>query len=109
MTDNSTIQQARNVLKKWRDKNDASPWYFDGHETVWGGDDFSVATMTSFDSDAHLIVGTAGNPDILDAIDAMLAEAAADIDQYGSKPDGLWNGHKRIAAAIVAADERMTS
>jgi hypothetical protein len=86
----SDIQQARDVLAKWRD---AEP--------------LDIAMFGPLDE--PLIVGTAGNPDLLDAIDAMLREASADIAQYGNQPDGLWSGHKRIAAAIIAADERMTS
>lgn len=99
------IQRARDVLAKWREKNDAEPWYFDGGETIWGGDDFSVATMTSFDSDARLIVGTAGNPDLLDAIDAMFATylAAHSIGPTYRRDT------ERIAAAIIAADERMSA
>ncbi|KTR02102.1 hypothetical protein NS184_16810 [Curtobacterium luteum] len=58
--------------------------------------------MTSFDSDAHLIVGTAGNPDLLDAIDAFLERVTVNLRENWAEMYA-----RRIAAAIIAADERM--
>lgn len=77
------IEEARAVLKKWRD---AAPWL--GGPVVNGG--------------TPLIDGTAGNPDLLDAIDLGLAfyESEADITQV---PEVT----ALIATAILRADKEM--
>ncbi|PYY59983.1 hypothetical protein DEJ17_06335 [Curtobacterium sp. MCSS17_011] len=54
-------------------------------------------------SEDRLIVGTAGNPELLDAIDGLL-EAA---ERY--TPGTFRVRAERIAAAIIAADERMSA
>ncbi|MDT0211226.1 hypothetical protein [Curtobacterium sp. BRD11] len=127
MSDSSIIQQARDVLAKWRERATEGPWtvvdgeYSDDAGTYDGSQIEAEHEMVAMDhqdldcgpvaplghADARLIVGTAGNPDLLDAIDGMLAIAAADIAEYGVKPPGLWNDVARVAAAIVAADGRM--
>lgn len=117
----SDIQKARDVLAGWRNQALPGPWSKEP-DTDWegvaqaaittgngaltwddhGGDVFSPGT-------ARLIVGTAGNPESLDADDALLALAL----EYGDLPSG--NGSrfialaKRKAAAIIAADERMSA
>jgi hypothetical protein len=94
MTDISIIQRARDALAKWRsDEEDPMPYWTEDQHFGFG------------DSSARLIVGTAGNPDLLDAIDAMLATylAAHSIGPTYRRDS------ERIAAAIIAADERMTS
>jgi hypothetical protein len=73
------IQQARDVLAKWRD---AEP--------------LDIAMFGPLDE--PLIVGTAGNPDLLDAIDGVL-EAYI----------GRGCTYHPLAAAIIAADKRVTS
>jgi hypothetical protein len=64
--------------------------------------DLDIASIKESDGDARLIVGTAGNPDLLDAInDALDMADALDGTAYGVA--------ERLADAIIAADERMTS
>ncbi|MDY1005712.1 hypothetical protein [Curtobacterium sp. CFBP9011] len=114
------IQQARDVLKKWREGAVAGPWFadrehpeFDGatiandaflnptneneHEPVLDVSGISIG-------DARLIVGTAGNPDLLDVLDGMLTTAS-----LAKTPDQVSSWFPRLAAAIIAADDRMTS
>lgn len=88
MTD---IQKARDVLAKWREAANQ------GDPDAWVADT----------NDAHLIVGTAGNPELLDAIDYLLE--AATIHESRSNWSGAIPHAERIAAAILAADERMNS
>lgn len=104
MTD---IQKARDVLKEWRHGATEDRWVprltpsvidrLDEGERV-------VAFGGYSDADAELIVGTAGNPALLDAIDGLLEEA----QRSGL---GGWLGHFAVyfAAAIIAADERMSA
>jgi hypothetical protein len=117
MTD---IQQARDVLAKWRSEADSPlPWAIenDGQDNIAvdaGRDDLvrlssrEVASWAGLaDGDARLIVGTAGNSELLDAIDALLGDAARYHEHDSAH---LFAMHGRlIAAAIVAVDERMTS
>ncbi len=124
MTDSSIIQDARDVLAKWREQSMADapqPWNIitddrwrvdvldserrplrsDGAYAEDGGD--------MHPSVACLIVGTAGNPESLEADDALLALAI----KYGDLPSGSGSRFielaKRKAAAIIAADERMSA
>lgn len=85
MTD---IQQARDALAEWR----SGPMY----EAILSG-----RTLVP------IIDGTAGNPELLDAIDGLLELAAewAKADGIESVPRWMY----RIAAAIIAADERMSA
>lgn len=115
MTD---IQRAPDVLAKWRKNDFNTQWEVDTN-TPFSADliglfaDERKAYAVKFDDDeqpdgavARLIVGTAGNPDLLDAIDAMLA-MWADWSRFGYVyvPDYV----ERVAAAIVAADEQMNA
>lgn len=115
MTD---IQQARDILAKWR-KNAASPlpWAIesDGRDSITVDANhvdivqFSSREVASWacldDDDARLIVGIAGNPDLLDAMSQMLESAG----YWGDAQPMLSNYANRIAAAIIAADERMSA
>ena len=116
MTD---IQRARDVLAKWRvNAPSPLPWAIenDGQDNITvdaNRNDLVILSSREVaswagldDDDARLIVGTAGNPDLLDAIDAMLKNAQWHIDTYGSV-EHPWATY--IAAAIIAADERMSA
>lgn len=104
----SEIQDARDVLAKWRkDPSSASAWEaFDspGFEKHIAAGDRGYLGSIDDETDAELIVGTAGNPDLLDAIDNVL--------QVADRPGGsgaLRHHGAYLAAAIIAADERMRS
>ena len=87
----SDIQKARDVLAKWREKASVGSWSVD-----------HVAELRA-QRDGRLIVGTAGNPELWEALDEGLR-------QYGKMPDrSIPTFINRIAAAIVAADERMSA
>jgi len=105
MTDSSTIQQARDVLARWKADASDLPWSLhtsNGSNRVNESNGNEVAADL-YSWDAVLIVGTAGNPDLLDAIDEGLR-------QYGTMPErSVPTFIKRIAAAVIIADERMTS
>lgn len=112
MTD---IQKARDVLAKWRKQAPVGPWrvteqgFADqrGHEHIQAPYyDLKIDPMV-----AALIVGTAGNPDLLDAIDALLAEAltVAMVEPVTVATLVVQNIAATIAAAIIAADERMSA
>ncbi|PZE66921.1 hypothetical protein [Curtobacterium sp. MCBD17_021] len=117
MTDSSIIQQARDVLGKWRKEAREGRWHFaymvpsSKNLGTIDGDmeraEFYVASDVTSE-DARLVVGTAGNPDLLDAIDGLLAATAGGLAQ-GFKSYPGFTYAERIAAAIIAADERMTS
>jgi hypothetical protein len=119
----SDIQQARDVLAKWRDGATPGPWKrslsgIDGEnygEVVFPGDVSCMAYCyggsstidgDNLDSDFRLIVGTAGNPELLDAVDKLLA--AADVPAVPMTIPVILLA-KPIAAAIIAAEERMRS
>jgi len=112
MTD---IQRARDVLAKWREEANAkSAWVFEkGHSGgmygAWvyaneSGSD-TIADDIWPDGNARLIVGLAGNPDLLDAIDELLAMYVSRTAGDPLAPASV----RRIAAAILSADERMSA
>lgn len=87
----SIIQQARDILKRWRD----SPM---------------AESLTKGRTLVPLVDGTAGNPDLLDAIDGLLSFAqAAVVGPNGGHFGSMVGQAHIIAAAIVAADERMNA
>jgi hypothetical protein len=98
------IQRARDVLAKWRD-GDLDPWHIDESGYIDDIDNHPV-TGGATEGDARLIVGTAGNPDLWDAWDGMLAQ----VDLIRETcPAVLIAFANRIATAIIAADERMSA
>jgi hypothetical protein len=107
----TSIQQARDVLQRWRDDSQAgSPgtWSVDSSASIFPTVRDEVRGEVAhrlLSEDARLVVGTAGNPDLLDAIDGLL-ELATD---GGPAPATTRAYAGFIAAAIIAADERMTS
>ena len=126
MTDSSIIQQARDTLAKWRKEATAAPWRVDvfGHGGAFvqivqpaefqpGYDpnrfdnmDLDIANIEQTAGDARLIVGTAGNPDLLDAIDGLFEHCI----RFPAWAGGHMRTYtERIATAIVAADERMSA
>lgn len=84
----SDIQKARDVLAKWR------------ANAMVGG---VVRT------DLRLIVGTASKPDLLDAIDDCLYLAEQAIKRSVGNRSAVVTVAERVAAAIIAADERMSA
>lgn len=127
------IQQARDVLEKWRERATEAPWrvidgvYSQEGMTYDGSQIEAEHEMVAMDhqdldcgpvaplgyADARLIVGTAGNPELLDAIDWLLAATVASYEAWGNRVGQYTvdkDGHAaRIAAAIVAADEQMSA
>lgn len=87
----SDIQKARDVLAKWREKSTPGQWQVN---LIW--------SLGMVWDDAMLTVGTAGNPDLLDAIDRVLRLAYV---EGGAFHDSA----APIAAAIVAANGRMSA
>lgn len=117
MTESSIIQDARDVLANWREETTAGPWSREempetGENRVirefefFGAQIEEVAPGGVHREDARLIVGTAGNPELLDAWDGMLAQVELIREVC---PAVLVAYAERIAAAIVAADERMSA
>jgi len=113
------IQQARDVLAKWAEGTTPRPWAVEEMpETgecrlVMADEDFDAPTIITVASggmtraDAALIVGTAGNPALWDALDGAFAKALTVIELF---PGGaVAAAFVPIAEAIIAADERMTS
>ena len=101
------IEEARAVLKRWREDATAGNWVagkWPFPDLIWNpkhpGD--HPALVAAERGDIALIVGTAGNPDLLDAIDLGLAfyESEADITQV---PEVT----ALIATAILRADKEM--
>ena len=92
MTNSSVIQDARDVLAKWRKAARDGEWTIesDTAESSWLGR------------------GTAGNPELLDAIDGMLAHGQSAVTNPMNE-FGVRDWAERIAAAIIAADERMSA
>jgi hypothetical protein len=118
------IQQARDVLAKWREHATPGPWSREEmpetgenrvvREFEFFGSQIEPVAPGGMDSeDARLIVGTAGNPDLLDALDNFLWKAYRDFAYTGKLTEcdepGAVQDAERIAAAIIAADERRTS
>lgn len=114
----TNIQHARDVLAKWRERAIQGTWDARQDTPSMSGSNWTLrvhgtpgirASVNEYqhgDGLARLIVGTAGNPDLLDAIDAMLKNAQWHIDSYGSV-EHPWAS--LIAAAIIAADTRMNA
>lgn len=100
------IHRARDVLAKWRVLYTNPAWQVleraDGLIAVADSEQVTVADAVA-PEDAALIVGTAGNPDLLDAIDAVLNAALV-----FNRDDGLRIHGRHLAAAIIAADDRMS-
>ncbi|UWD83641.1 hypothetical protein NY057_05190 [Curtobacterium flaccumfaciens] len=120
------IQRARDVLAKWRTSQSwfPGPWgvrneqpgranwsdvvfdqqgdsLFTYDEEV--GDEFSPTHDAGTDPTvARLIVGTAGDPDLLDAIDRVLRLAS-------NEGGAFHEAAAPFASAILAADERMSA
>jgi hypothetical protein len=91
----SEIQDARDVLAKWRQGIGDKAWVR------------SEAQKALIDSvSLTLIVGTAGNPDLLDELDLVLS---AGIKAQSEPNELVLLIAKRIAAAIIVADNRMRS
>ncbi|WP_065962413.1 hypothetical protein [Curtobacterium sp. UCD-KPL2560] len=123
------IQAARDVLTKWRERATEGPWnvidgvYSQEGMTYDGSQIEAEHEMVAMDhqdldcgpvaplgySDARLIVLTAGNPDLLDAIDHLLRHH--EIVRRGSKITLSTTGRliESLAATIVAANERMSA
>lgn len=113
MNDN-IIQDARGVLARWRDGSTPGPWIMDTAPIKSMG--FSIhnglegiVREAYEEADTRLIVGTAGNPGLLDAIDALLELAeSAERDHRAGWSAVVWSKAEPIAAAIIAANERMS-
>lgn len=103
MTD---IRRARDVLAKWRKGATEDRWVPRLTNSVLDSlaEGERVVSFAGY-SDADLIVGTAGNPALWDALDGMLA-----AEQEAQKPHRAPNRYaERIASAIITADERMSA
>jgi hypothetical protein len=112
------IQKARDVLAKWRTAATQGTWEarlperpYPEYADIYSGEEV-VAYNADCDGamdavDARLIVGTAGNPDLLDAIDGVLAQAQHQVEDVVDNPDEVAHA-RRIATAILAAEERMS-
>ncbi len=109
---NSNITKAREVLARWRTDVTKGTWGL-----LWDWSTFTSPESaeekgyvgdTVRPHDARLIVGIAGNPDLLDAIDTLLSYGETDdLTQWGSHSD--YHTAALLAKAIVAADERMSA
>ncbi len=111
MESNNQIQKARDVLAKWREAAPSSMalGFADPGEGWFALDNTSGGEIAVVDTAgiARLIVGTAGNPELLDAINWLLAD---ELSWMRDNPDG-WPRKAIIdvAAAILSADERMSA
>lgn len=107
------IQQARDVLTKWRKEAREGRWHFaysipasknlgtiDGDMEREG---FYVASDVTSE-DARLIIGLAGNPVLLDAVDLLLERSI----RWPNAPLDM-EPIELIAAAIIAAQEQMSA
>jgi hypothetical protein len=97
----SIIQDARDVLAKWREAVDKEAF-----EALLDADQDPETGYWDYakpELGAHLIFGTAGNPELLDAIDRVMA--------YGEKSGVLeaQSAAQYLAAAVIAANERMSA
>jgi hypothetical protein len=103
------IQQARDVLARWLGNVPTGRWEVtaDGYVVLPTAPITHFINVASHEEVAPLIVGTAGNPDLLDALDYLLRHHG--IVQTGSNVTLSTTGLliERIAAAIIAADDRM--
>ena len=108
------IQDARDVLAKWRAHQFDTAWEVDTN-TPFSADLVGLFApqrkeyAVKFDDDrqpdravARLIVGTAGNPELLDAIDGLLWRGT-----FNDGSSGTYYA-ERVAETIIAADERMS-
>ncbi|MCS6578225.1 hypothetical protein [Curtobacterium poinsettiae] len=102
MTD---IQRARDVLAKWRKETTLGPWQVNRPTPEIIGQRADYVGEVKWLADLRMIVGTAGNPDLLDAIDGVLAAA----DLVGRWETEFLAHANRLAVAIIAADERMSA
>lgn len=110
----SKLSEARDVLKKWRKDAAKGEW-----DLSWEWSTFTSQQVprdngyigdTDQPDDARLIVGTAGNPALWDALDGLMLAASrypglqwVDGDAY------LFLQHaEAVADSILAADKRMT-
>ncbi len=123
MTNSNTVQQARDALATWRANAPSPlPWAIESdgqdnitvdarHVDIVQLSSREVSSWASLDDDdARLIVGTAGNPDLLDAIDGLLAqEQRRRRSMHTNMSHDLSHHAERIAIAIIAADERMSA
>lgn len=104
------IQQARDVLAKWRKAATKLPWervYSDMGTVRQESTGYSVGDNID-DDDARLIAGTAGNDALLVELDSLFATAQSEeLRAIGLGP--LLYDVDRIAAAIISADERMSA
>jgi hypothetical protein len=105
----SILQQARDVLDEWRAGATGDRWVprlTDAVKESMRPGERVVAFGGYTDGDARLIVGTSGNPELLDEIDGLLAHAIREsyfeLTLYGRLAT-------RIATAIVAAEKRMNA
>ena len=100
----TNIQKARDVLAKWRGHALTGNWSIIplplSHNFDMVDGSMVYAANTDDGTAARLIVGTAGNPDLLDALDELLRLEAA-VEQRGGP---VFANTKRIAAAIIAAE-----
>lgn len=84
------IQKARDLLAKWREK--------------------AAGAVTYHGDNRELIVGTAGNPELWDAVDGMLAaEQRRQSSMHTNMSSDLSHHAERIAGTIIAADQRMNA
>ncbi|PZE33972.1 hypothetical protein DEJ21_14075 [Curtobacterium sp. MCSS17_006] len=123
MTD---IQQARNVLAKWRTNRFNSLWEVDKNlpfsaDLVGLFAPAQKEYVVKFDDDrqpdgavADLIVGTAGNPELLDWIDRFLRDSEADLEAARGRlgrtdEPGAVGEAITLAGVIIAADQRINA
>jgi hypothetical protein len=104
--DVADIQHARDVLAKWVESATPGPWQVSKSGNWVTSDAGDIARVLG---DPSLIVGTAGNLDLLDAIDDMLKHTAIMSTNSTYRFSTFGRLAERIAAAIIAADERMTA
>jgi len=119
----SVYKEAREVIAKWRERATEGPWkvidgvYSDEGLTYDGSQIEAEHEMVAMDhqdldcgavaplgyADARLIVGTAGNPDLLDALDGLLRHH----EEEGVTVSAIRNWVRLMAEAIIRADKQM--